>query len=227
MRIDNRIGEVYIAAGSIDNFERYKVTLNSNNEQKRTFWLVAFVLLAAGLSYLFCTAWVYANNDFIRALIQKAGNANSDEVRLDYLKQLRKEPNLDATLKDDLDKLITQIDRWLNEKRLDYFGREVRLNKDFDFKIVESSVLYPLTWLYRGRMVIWYTMESGGVWSIPERRREYFTIARGFFEKYAKAFPDNKIARMYLGYPTESYKHYEAVPDAPAWAVYQREGWNA
>jgi hypothetical protein len=59
-------------------------------------------------------------------------------VRLDYLKQLRKQPGLDKSVKDDLDKLITQIERWLNEKRLDYFGGEVKRNKDFDFKIAEA-----------------------------------------------------------------------------------------
>ncbi len=73
-------------------------------------------------------------------------------------------------------------------------------------------------------MVIWYTMESGGVWSIAERRREFFDIARGFFEKAARAFPENKVVRMYLGHPTGPYKHYEAVSGAPEWAVYQREG---
>ncbi len=200
------------------------MTLTSNNEQNGISWSETVMLFAAGFVCLLYTAQAHANDDSIRALIQQAGNANSDQVRLDYLKQFRKQPGLDASLEDDLDKLITQIERWLNEQRLDYFGGEVRRNRDFDFKIAESSALYPLTWLYRGRMVIWYTMESGGIWSIPERRREYFTIARGFFEKYTKAFPDNKIARMYLGHPTESYKHYEAVPDAPAWAVYQREG---
>jgi len=177
-----------------------------------------------GLAILFFTPQAHANNDSIPALIQKAGNADSDKVRLDYLKQLRKQPDMEESFKGNLDKLISQIERWLNEKRLDYFGGQVKRNKDFDFKIAETSALYPLTWLYRGRMVIWYTMESGGVWSIPERRREFFAIARGFFEKYAGAFPENKIARMYLGHPTGPYKRYESVPGAPAWAVYQREG---
>jgi hypothetical protein len=72
-------------------------------------------------------------------------------------------------------------------------------------------------------MVIWYAMESGSIWSIPESRREFFAIARGFFEKYTAAFPENRIARMYLGHPTGPYKRYEAAPGAPAWAVYQRE----
>jgi len=197
---------------------------NNNKEQKRISRTTAIVLLSAGLACLFYTAHARAKDDSISALIQQAGNANSDEVRLEYLKELRQKNGLDDSLKGNLDKLITQIERWLNEKRLDYFGREVRRNKDFDFKIAESSPLYPLTWLYRGRMVIWYAMESGSVWSIPERRREFFDIALGFFEKYAGTFPENKIARMYLGQPTEPYKQYETVPGAPDWAVYQREG---
>ena len=180
--------------------------MSSNNEHKGISWSAAIVLLATGLACLLCTVQARANNDSIRALIQQAGNTDSDQARLDYLKQLRKQPDLDASLKGDLDKLIAQIERWQNEKRLDYFGGEVKRNKDFDFKIAETSTLYPLTWLYRGRMVIWYAMESGGVWSIPERRREFFAIARGFFEKYAGAFPENKIARMYLGHPTGPYK---------------------
>ena len=208
----------------MDNFGRNIMALTSNKEQNEVSWPAVVVLFMTGLACLFPAGQAYANNDSIRALIQQAGNANSDEVRLDYLKQLQKQPGLDASVKGDLDKLITQIDRWLNEKRLDYFGREIKRYKDFDFKIAESSVLYPLTWLYRGRMVIWYTMESGGIWSIPERRREFFGIARGFFERYAEAFPENKIARMYLGHSTGPYKQYETVPGAPAWAVHQREG---
>ncbi|MHC4111664.1 MAG: hypothetical protein ACYSUY_11345, partial [Planctomycetota bacterium] len=167
---------------------------------------------------------VRAEDDSIRAVIQRAGNADSDQVRLDYLKELRKRPELDSSLREDLARLIKQIERWLGDKRLDYFGREVSRKKDFDFDIPVNSAVYPLTWLYRGRMVIWYTMESGGVWSIPERRREFFAVARGFFEKYVRAFPENRIARMYLGRPMGPYKRYETVPGAPEWAVYQREG---
>jgi len=182
------------------------------------------IVLLVGLGVVLCAAQAKAGDDSIAAVIQRAGNADSDEVRLGYLRQLGERPNLDNALREDLAKLITQIERWLGEKRLDYFGGQVRRNKNFDFDIPESSVLYPLTWLYRGRMVIWYTLESGGVWSIAERRREFFGIARGFFEKAARAFPENKIVRMYLGSPTGPYKNYPAVSGAPQWAVYQREG---
>ena len=206
--------------------------------QGKSRWLAVVVWFVMGLTVALCATQTQAKDDSpedasrrIQAVIQQAGNADNDEQRLDYLRKLQKQPGLDASLKEDLAKLITQIDRWLHsagclsaEERLSYFGREVGRKKDFDFQIPESSPVYPLTWLYRGRMVIWYTMESGGVWSIAQRRREFFDIARGFFEKAARAFPENKVVRMYLGHPTGPYKHYEAVSGTPEWAVYQREG---
>ena len=182
------------------------------------------VLFVIVLSVTVYGGQVEGNSESIHALIQKAGNSDSDKARLAYLKQLRNRPEIDISLKADIDKLIIQIDRWLGEKRLDYFGREVKSKKDFDFQIPESSLVYPLTWLYRGRMVIWYAMESGSVWNIAQKRREFFGTARAFFEKYVKTFGKNKIARMYLGQPIGPHKHYEAVAGAPRWAVYQREG---
>jgi hypothetical protein len=162
-------------------------------------------------------------NISIDPVIQKAGDADSDNVRLDILRTLREQPKLKENLKHDLDRIITQIDRYINEKNLTYFGREVGRKTDFDFGISEDSVLYPLTWLYRGRMVIWFAMESGGVWANPQRKKQFFDIARSFFQKYSQAFPENRIARMYLGEPIGPRRQYEAPPGSPQWAIHQRE----
>jgi hypothetical protein len=177
---------------------------------------VAVVCLAAGEAH--------SEQTDIRQLIQQAGNANSDLERLGYLRQLQQMSGLDSRVKRDTEKLISHIERWVDGKRLPYFGGEVRSKKDYDFDIDEDSPLYPLTWLYRGRMVVWYTMESGSVWSIGQRKREFLDAARAFFEKAAEAFPHNNIAKMYLGVPTPPKRHYRAVPGAAEWAVYQREG---
>jgi len=198
--------------------------MNEAGLSRRDFIRGSSVAAAGTIAGAIVAAQTQGADESIRAVIQRAGNADSDRVRLDCLKKLHERPGLDASLKQDLAGLITRIERWLNDERLDYFGGEVSRKKDFDFAIPEDSALCPLTWLYRGRMVIWYTMESGGVWSIPQRRREFFAVARGFFEKYAEAFPENKIARMYLGRPTGPYRRYEAVPGAPQWAIHQREG---
>ena len=71
---------IYIAADSMDRFGRDKMTLTSNNEHKEISWPAAVVLLTAGLAVLLCTAQAHANNDSIRALIQLAGNTNSDLI---------------------------------------------------------------------------------------------------------------------------------------------------
>ena len=186
-------------------------------------WSALAIWFVVGLAAMLHAAEPLASDKTVTAIIQRAGNTNDDKERLAYLRRLQKKNGLDKLLKDDLAKLIAEIERWINEKSLPYFGRQVGRTKDFDFGIPSSSPLYPLTYLYRGRMVIWYTMESGGVWSIPERRRAFMDKARGFFEKAAKAFPKNNIAKMYLGHPTGPYKLYPAVPGAPQWAVYQRE----
>ena len=159
-------------------------------------------------------------------LIQRAGNADTDEVRLTVLKELRSRRDLEEALRADLDRMIEEIERWTGakESRLDYFGRPVSRALDYEFGIAPDSPLYPLTYFYRGRMVTWYALESGGVWRNPQRKREFLDAARAFFEKAAAAFPENRIVRMYLGEPIPSPKQYRTVPGAPAWAVHQREG---
>ena len=82
----------------MDNFGRDTMMLSSNNKQCRCSWPAAVVWLAAGLICLLPAAQAHASDNSVRALIQQAGNANSDEVRLDYLKQLRKQLGLNASL---------------------------------------------------------------------------------------------------------------------------------
>lgn len=160
------------------------------------------------------------------ALIRWAGNAEEDELRLRFLQQLRKRPDLAADLKADLDKLIPEAERWVRGSGdwLAYFGRQISTTRDYDFGIAEASPLYALTCLYRARMLTWYAMESGGVWHNANRRREFLDRARGLFEIARKAFPDNRVIRMYLGEPLPPKSEYFPTAGAPDWAVQQREG---
>jgi len=112
----------------------------------------------------------------------------------------------------------------MNHARLDYFGRSISRSRDWDFGIAADSRLHPLTDLYRARMLVWYTLESGGVWNNPRLRRAFLDQARELFEQYSRRFPGNRIARMYLGETLDSVKTYPAHRDAPAWAQDQREG---
>ena len=192
--------------------------------QGKMIWLALAVWCGVGLTARLYATHPRADNEAIRIMIELAGNADDDMVRLAYLKKLRRNIALDASLTEDLDRLIRHIERWINEDSLAYFGREVGRTKDFDFGIENDSPLYPLTYLYRGRMLTWLTLESGSIWNNPELKRVFLDKARGYFEKAVEAFPKNKIARMYLGYLIGPKKLYPAVEGAPEWAVYQREG---
>ena len=165
---------------------------------------------------------VDAADDGIKESILKAGNTDSDAVRLTLLRQLRENAQLDASVAEDLDKLIFQINRWQTEKQLNYFSRQARSDLDFDFGIDKDSPLEPLTWLYRGRMVIWYAMESGSVWNNPQRKRQFMSAARDFFTRYSQAYQENRIAKMYLGEPIASGRTFSPSSNAPEWAIHQR-----
>ncbi len=165
---------------------------------------------------------VDAADDRIKESILKAGNTDSDAVRLSLLRQLRENAELDASVAEDLDKLIFQINRWQTEKQLNYFSRQARSDLDFDFGIDKDSPLEPLTWLYRGRMVIWYAMESGSVWNNPQRKRQFMSAARDFFTRYSQAYQENRIAKMYLGEPIASGRTFSPSSNAPEWAIHQR-----
>ena len=156
-------------------------------------------------------------------LIRRAGNANSDEERLAFLKQARQLPNLDARLGDDLDKLIAEVDSYAHDKKLDYFASRFKKSLDYDFGLASDSPLQPIAAFYRGRMLTWITLESGGFWNNQQQRRALLDKARQCFEQAAKAFPDNRIAAMYLGKSFPAPKQYTAPANAPAWAIHQRE----
>lgn len=195
-------------------------TRGSNGVQR----FVAAIVMSVGLGTRLAAAEQRVDDQTIRALIAKAGNADADTDRLACLEKLRALPGLDASLKADADRLIAEVNRYIHNKHLPYFSGQVGKTRDYDFKIDEASALYPLTFLYRGRMLTWQTLESGSIINDPKRRREFLDKARGFFEQYASAFPKNRIARMYLGEPIPPDKHYPGVPGAPEWAVLQREG---
>ena len=159
--------------------------------------------------------------DDVSRLISLAGNAGDDPACRDYLKQLRDLPGLDPKLQAEADRLISEIGRWMTSPYLPYFGNEVLKKEDFDFGVPKDSPLYPITDIYRGRMLCWVMLGVGG---IIDDRRGWFDNAREAFERARAAFPENPTVRMYLGEPVPPAKRFPEIPGAPGWAVYQREG---
>ena len=151
--------------------------------------------------------------------IQAVGNARTDESRLVALGHLAKTPKLTPVQQGEVQRLTQEIQRYLTDDRLAYFSRTMLDTDDYDFGVAKDSPLFPLTYLYRGRMLVWVTMEYGGYWSNPEVRRERLDLVRGIFERAHRAFPEEPLARMYLGEPIPPEKTYAAAGDPPDWAI--------
>ena len=86
-------------------------------------------LMTAGviaLSAIWCASMAAAEPaDEVRRLVALAGNADGDKARLAYVKELRGLEGLDEGVRSDADKLIGHIERWLTDRTLPYFGRQV------------------------------------------------------------------------------------------------------
>lgn len=156
-------------------------------------------------------------------LIRQAGNADDDAQRLEILKRLQAMPGLEPGLKADAAAMVAAVEKWVDGRKLDDFGREIGRTMDYDFKIAPDSPLYSLTRIYRARMLIWLVLESGGLINHADRRRPFLDKAVAEIKTYSAAFPQNRVARMYLGQPIPNPRHYEAAEGAPDWAALQRE----
>lgn len=178
------------------------------------------LLVAAGLAH---AAELPA--DRYRDFVTVAGNVESDVIRLAHLRKLADQCARDGVTLAGLDRLIAFVERWDSpQSRLDFFDREVRQTLTLDFGIDEQSPLHPLAEFYRARALVWACLEYSDIYPFPEKRAAYFDKARAKFELAAKAFPENRIARMYLGQPIAPTRTLAAPAGAPAWAVNQREG---
>lgn len=184
--------------------------------------LLSLIVFSAG-TFLDASAAVSPSVE-LRFAIKSAGNTDDDGERVKLLEQMRAISTLDDQTRAELEHLIKEFERWVSDKRLDYFGHQMYRDGGYRFQVDEASPLYPLTYLYRGRMIVWVTLESGNIWKIPNARRAQLDAARQEFEHYARHFPENRIARMYLGEAISRDEVPAPVENAPAWAAYQREG---
>lgn len=163
--------------------------------------------------------------DRYRDFILAAGNAEIDVTRLGHLRKLAHQVKVDGGELAGLDTLITFVERWDSpDSRLEWFSREIQRTQSFDFGIGEQSPLFPIVAYYRARMLVWACLEYSEIYPFPAKRALYLGRARQYFEIAAKAFPENRIARMYLGEKIQPANALVVPTGAPAWAVAQREG---
>jgi len=202
------------------------------NKSRRTFIKNSGMVGAGLLCGIGCT-------DQTGSLIQAAGNAHREKERYSLLTTLYDAADTPATLKEQLEALLPLVDDWANgkekaqsindpEKSNNYLEsfispRTVNFDNVFPESIPESSLLYPIWCLYRGRLLIYVTIEFSGIRMNPERRDRYYQEAVKLLGIAHKAFPDNQVIGIYLGKPKPWKMELTGTQKAPVWARSQRE----
>jgi len=211
--------------------------------------LVASLLVVIALSAFSSESYVVTSGsagksttEDIAQLIRMASIAHEDAERFQLLRQLQTRADLDASLRADLEKLLPIVDEWANGKdrvvvdtsraaENGYLCRFItsRVKPESEGPVYppalsKGSLLHSIWCLYRGRMLIWRVIQSGPLLRVKESRDAYYGEGRRLLEEAQKAFPENRVVRMYLGEPIPWPTKYEALPEAPEWANLQREG---
>lgn len=191
----------------------------------------------AGLCWLL-TSPVVAETP-TEALILAAGNTTEEVERYGLLVALGERDDLAPDLRRDLDVLLPIVDRWANGREK-YWTTELKgrgaengylcaflfpwlMNKETANEIAETSPLYPIWCIYRGRALIQVPIQIGRLSRSPEARKPYFDKGRQLLQVAKEAFPENRIVRMYLDEPIPWPAINPPDPKAPDWANHQRE----
>jgi len=207
---------------------------------RKSLPIIPTLVLAASVCLHSRAAINLSNGSIDRQLIARAGNADDEQVRFRLLQQTLDLPGLDPRIKKDLEGLLPVLDYWANktyrppEPRrraaengflCGFFVGKVRPDRYCLPRIPETSPLYPIWCMYRGRMLIHQVIQSGNLRHSEELRDAYCGEGRRLLRIARDAFPENRIIRMYLDEPLVGWpREIQADPQAPKWANLQREG---
>ena len=206
-----------------------------NPKTRRIFlknWMLALVgSLLPGVS-------CHKNGSDILAILLKAGTSEHDEERLELLRQLVRSRDIQPTIREDIEKIMPYAEGWARNNKsdfssslpgaqnsylLDFFNRDIAIDTIIPPSIDPASPVYPLWCLYRGRMLIWRTIEISWIRQVPDLRNQYYGEGRRLLKISHAAYQNNRIIGNYLDYP-KPWPAMTATDDkAPAWANFQRE----
>lgn len=171
----------------------------------------------------------------INQILLAAGNAEDELVRYRHLQSLLKHPKASTALVADLQKILPVAASWAEGRKQamqsdaeektylsDFFNRPIRKGM-FPEKISDEAPLYPLWCLYRGRLLVWITIQHGSLLHVEERREANYGEARKLLQVAQQAFPENSVIGMYLDQPIPWKASFSTDLQAPEWARLQRE----
>lgn len=194
-------------------------------------WLVVMVMGGWGV------VWA---EDEVAGMIERAGSVEDERERYRILEMLAERGDLSEGLRGDLEIVLGIVDRWANGREKYWTDVEqsraaengylcsafTRITRDFDAyppQISETSLLYPIWCMYRGRVLIQGPIQSGTLANSDSLRSLYYDGGRRFLKVAHEAFPENRVMGMYFGKPIPWPVKHQADENAPDWANAQRE----
>lgn len=172
----------------------------------------------------------------VLGLIAAAGNTSDEAERWQILLQLDGAVTSEDPLRADLDLLLDTANHWANAPDFWEPGDQGMAGEDgylagwfnlrvwpdgvgdtFPTPVSVDSPLEPLWCLYRGRLLVWATLQNGLL------ADEAYEDARGCFQVTLDAHPDNALAGMYLDVPMAWDPVEGGDAQAPQWAQDQRQ----
>lgn len=185
------------------------------------------VALFAGISTIL-VACANAAAGSAADLIREAGNAHDERDRRAALAQLALLPGISPDLKKEAEAMAELSRKW-RDSSLKFYTAALRsqgkrgIPAEYPFGVAGDSPLKPLTDLYRGRMLAWMLIENSTIRTDPVQSRWFRDESQACFRRMGEAFPQNEVARMYLGERLPWGELLPPVAGAPDWATLQRE----
>lgn len=176
-------------------------------------------------------------NDPVDRMIQEAGNATDEKKRADVLHKLLNHPGFNTQEKEVVKVLFDVSDRWGYgfEKYANpeaegnegsgylcgFFSRN-NIDKKIFPPLDESNRFFPLVALSWSRILTALLIQNGEINEVEATRKRYIEEILRLMRIAHKSFPDNQLAKAYLG----DYQPWDdlVAPDplAPGWANAQR-----
>ena len=172
----------------------------------------------------------------LQDLISRIGNSNDDKERVILLEQLLLSGITDVD-KDIAGQILNIADRWANgfekyakpgtegnesEGYLCGFLNRCSFERSILPQLTEDHRLFPLIAFFRSRMLVAKLIQSGNIINVPDVRDKYLAESKRLMTIVSSLFPENQLAKNYLG----KYKPWEEIVPyntaAPEWANHQR-----
>ncbi len=176
-------------------------------------------------------------NKSLFELIFKIGNTNGEKQRAKILEDALKELEFTPEEEEILEKLFFVADRWANgfEKYANpgsegnegsgflcgFIGR-CKIDRFYFPQLEETNTFFPLIAFYRSRMLLAQLIQNGNISKVPENREKYINESVRLLKIANQAFPENQLAKSYLGDYIPWQELVEINSTAPDWANYQR-----